>query len=135
MRSSGLTKRSTNCANSTDTGLIGLLTEVNVLNEQRKSPRRVVKAKAVLAIEGMAPMQARTIDVAANGVAVACAHHVPVGAVGKLSFDLYFDGKTTPIKALARALYCIISNGEYKIGFQFVSVDLTSLTMLSKFLR
>lgn len=106
-----------------------------LLNDQRQSPRKVLKAKAILAMPDMPPIHARTIDIAANGVAIACARAVPEGAVGKLSFDLYFDGKTTPITAHARALYCIISNGEYKIGFQFVSVDLSSMMILAKFLR
>ena len=95
----------------------------------------MLKAKAILALPDMRPIQARTIDVAANGVAIACDQAIPEGIIGKLSFDLYFDGKTTPITTQARALYCIISNGEYKIGFQFVSVDLSSMMTLAKFLR
>ncbi|MEO7496963.1 MAG: PilZ domain-containing protein [Massilia sp.] len=106
-----------------------------MINEQRKSPRKVLKAKAVLAMEGMPPIPARTLDIAANGIAVSTPHQLPVGATGKLSFDLYFEGKMMPISARARALYCIISNGEFKIGFQFISVDLTSMTTLAKFLR
>jgi hypothetical protein len=32
-------------------------------------------------------------------------------------------------------MYCIFSNGEYKIGFQFLSLELAAMTLLAKFMR
>lgn len=86
-------------------------------------------------MEGRAPLLAKTSDVGANGVSVAVQHPLQVGQTGQVSFDLLVEGKLTPIAARARVIYCIFSGGEFKVGFQFLNLDLTAMTQLSRFLR
>jgi c-di-GMP-binding flagellar brake protein YcgR len=106
-----------------------------VFTEQRKTARKVLKTKALLALEGGAPVAGRTADIGANGVSVSVPHPLAVGQAVQLSFDLSVDGQITTIKARARALYCIFSNGEFKIGFQFLNLELAAMTALARFLR
>jgi hypothetical protein len=39
------------------------------------------------------------------------------------------------IQTRSKALYCVFSNGEYKVGFQFLNLDLGAMTVLARFLR
>jgi len=108
---------------------------IDVLNEQRKSERKVVRTRAKLMMEGAAPMLGRTSDLGANGVSITLADPLPVGQAGQVAFDLLVDGKPVPINARARALYCIFSGGEFKVGFQFVNLDLNAMTAIARYLR
>jgi hypothetical protein len=105
------------------------------MTDLRQSARKIVKVKAVLAMEGQAAMPARTSDVGANGVSVTVPAPLQVGQTGQVSFDLLVEGKLAPIAARARVIYCIFSGGEFKAGFQFLNLDLTAMTKLSRFLR
>ncbi len=106
-----------------------------MFNEQRTSPRKVLKTRAVVTFDGAAPLVARTVDVGGNGVCISHPTPIQLGRACELSFDLYMDGKASTIKTRSKASYCIFSNGEYKIGFQFVNLDLSAMTLLAKFLR
>ena len=105
------------------------------MTDQRQSARKIVKVKAVLAMEGQAPMPGRTSDVGANGVSMTVQNPLQVGQAGQLSFDLLVEGKLTPIVARAKVIHCILSGGEFKAGFQFLNLNLTAMTQLSRFLR
>ena len=105
------------------------------MTDQRQSARKIVKVRAVVAMEGQAPMPARTSDVGANGVSVSVDQPLQVGQTGQVAFDLLVEGKLIPIAARAKVIYCIFSGGEFKAGFQFLNLDLTAMTQLSRFLR
>lgn len=89
----------------------------------------------MFAVEGGAPVMGRTTDVSANGVSVNVAQPVAVGQGAQLRFDLLVEGAVVPIHAKARTQYCILSNGEFKVGLQFLNLELAAMTALSRFLR
>jgi hypothetical protein len=80
-------------------------------------------------------MSGRTADVGANGLSVMLPAPLQPGQAGQVSFDLFVDGKATTIKTRSKALYCVFSNGEFKVGFQFLNLDLSAMTVLARFLR
>jgi hypothetical protein len=106
-----------------------------VFNEQRTSPRKILKTRAVVTFDGAAPLVARTVDVGSNGMCLSYSQPMPAGLECELSFDLFLDGKVSTVKTRSKALYCIFSSGDYKIGFQFLNLELAAMTMLAKFLR
>jgi hypothetical protein len=106
-----------------------------VFNEQRQSPRKVFKVKAVVAIEGEAPLAVRTVDIGSNGLCVSSPAPIQVGQDANVRFELFFEGKATPIDTRCKAVYCVFSNGEFKVGFQFLQLALADMTRLAKFLR
>ncbi|WP_082439535.1 MULTISPECIES: PilZ domain-containing protein [unclassified Massilia] len=105
------------------------------MTDQRQSARKIVKVKAVIAMEGQAPMPGRTSDIGSNGVSIAVAHPLQVGQTGQVGFDLLVEGKLASIMARAKVIYCIFSGGEFKAGFQFLNLDLSAMAQLSRFLR
>jgi len=108
---------------------------VIVVTDQRNSARKILKVRAVLAMEGQAPVQGRTSDIGANGVSITVPHPLQTGQTGQVSLDLLVDGTPFPLHARVKVMYCIFSNGEFKAGFQFVNLDLTAMSQVSRFLR
>jgi hypothetical protein len=86
-------------------------------------------------MEGQAPVQGRTADIGANGVSLTVPHPLQTGQTGQVGFDLLVDGHPFTLQARAKVMYCIFSNGEFKAGFQFMNLDLNSMSQLSRFLR
>jgi len=106
-----------------------------VYNEQRTAARKVLKVKAKLTMDGMAPVPVRTMDIAAGGMSLAVAEPFKPGATCMLSFALFYEGKATPINVRSKVTYCILSGGEFKLGLQFLNLDMGAMTTLAKFLR
>jgi hypothetical protein len=106
-----------------------------VISEQRTSSRKIVKVKATVALEGQQPIPARTTDVGANGVSLSVPKPLPVGQAAQVTFALLVDGIATRINARSKVMYCIFGNDEFKVGFQFLNLELASMTALARFLR
>ena len=106
-----------------------------VQTDQRQSPRKVFKTRAMLAVEGGAPVPARTTDIGAHGVSLTVPHPVSVGQSARLRFDLLVDGNVVPVNTRVKAQYCILSGGDFKVGFQFVNLEPAATSALSRFLR
>ena len=103
--------------------------------EQRTSARKILKVRAVLALEGQAPVQGRTSDIGTNGVSMTVPHPLQTGQTGQVGIDLLVDGQPFGLHARVKVMYCIFSSGEFKAGFQFMNLDLNSMSQLSRFLR
>ena len=116
-------------------GLHPQATTGEFVTEQRQSPRKVLKTRAMLAVEGGAPVLGRTSDVSAHGVSLNLPNPVPVGQGAQLRFDLLVDGKVVPIQTRVKITHCILSHGEFKAGFQFLNLDLGAMTALARFLK
>jgi hypothetical protein len=106
-----------------------------VVTDQRTSARKILKVRAALALEGQAPVQGRTSDIGANGVSITVPHPLQTGQTGQVGFDLLVDGTPFPLQARVKVMYCIFSNGEFKAGLQFINLDLTAMSQVSRFLR
>lgn len=86
-------------------------------------------------MDGHAPVLVRTVDISANGLSISVPEPMQAGQAGQISFDLLVEGKRVPIAARVKTMYCIFSNGEFKVGFQFLNLDLNAMSQLSRFLR
>ena len=96
----------------------------------------MLKTRATVTFEGAAaPLVARTVDVGANGICLSYPQPMPQGKDCELSFDVFLDGKPNTVRTRSRAMYCIFSSGEYKVGFKFLHLELSAMTLLAKFMR
>ncbi|HWJ94154.1 MAG TPA: PilZ domain-containing protein [Telluria sp.] len=103
--------------------------------DQRKSVRKVLKTKAMLALDGRPPVAGRCSDIGANGLSVSFPDPIEANQSGWVRFDLLVDGNIVHIQARVKALYCIFSQNEFKVGFQFTQLDLAANTTIARFLR
>ena len=102
--------------------------------EQRQSARKVLHVKAVLAMDGLAPLTARSVDIGGNGMCLVASAPLKVGSRGQIDFAVYIDGVVRPVSARAQVSYCIISRDEFKIGFQFLHIGISGMSTLARFL-
>jgi hypothetical protein len=103
--------------------------------EQRQSPRKVLKIKALLAMAGTQPIQALTFDIGAQGVGLRLPYPVKPGTLGRIAFDLYFDGRSNKINTQIKAVHCIFGNDEFKVGMLFVGLDPAATAAILQYLR
>lgn len=89
----------------------------------------------MLQMEGGDTQTARTLDVGTDGLSLLLDNPVPAGATGTVYFEIFHDGKLKPITARSKVQYCILSNAGFKVGFQFINLELASVTILSKYLH
>ncbi|NHZ62374.1 PilZ domain-containing protein [Massilia genomosp. 1] len=106
-----------------------------MFNEQRQAQRKLLKVKAVVTVDGSAPAAVKTVDVGANGMCIMSPEPIQVGASAQLRFDLFVDGVMTTIDVRGKASYCILSHGDFKVGFSFLNLNLSGVTQLAKFLK
>jgi len=105
------------------------------VTDQRKSARKILKVKALIVMDGQPPLPGRTADIGANGLSVTVGRPMQAGQLGQLGFDLLVEGKTVSIRARAKVMYSILSGDDFKVGFQFLNLDLTAMTQLARYLR
>jgi hypothetical protein len=94
-----------------------------------------MRSKAVVVMDGLPPKQARTLDIGATGMSLTFEHKLEVGHMGQVSFELFLDGKPQVMTCRSKVSYCIFSGDHFKIGYQFVNLDLTTSAAITKFLR
>ncbi len=94
-----------------------------------------MRAKAVIVMDGMPPLQGRTLDIGATGMSLTFEHKLAVGHLGQVSFELFLDGKPQVMTCRSKVTYCIFSGDHFKIGYQFVNLDLATSAAITKFLR
>lgn len=103
--------------------------------EQRRSVRKILKTKALVTVDGCAPMRGRTVDVSATGICAMLPDPLEAGQIGQISFKLLVDGRTAQIVARAKAAYCVVTSDEFRVGFQFVGLDVGAISDLARYLR
>jgi len=105
------------------------------VEEQRRAERKIVKVKTLVKVEGGEPIMGRSFDLATSGVGVVLDVPLQSGVKARVSIGLLVDGVVAPIHTQARVQYCIFSSGEYRIGFQFLQLEVATATTLARFLR
>ncbi|MCG2584249.1 PilZ domain-containing protein [Massilia sp. TS11] len=104
--------------------------------EQRLSDRRVLKTRCVFAPNGaQAGAPGRTCDINAAGISILLGGPLKPGLEGRLSFEMFHDGKSNIIHANCKVIHCILSGSEFRIGLNFQQLDLATSALISKYLR
>ncbi|MET3131301.1 hypothetical protein AAKU55_001560 [Oxalobacteraceae bacterium GrIS 1.11] len=89
----------------------------------------------MLVIDGTPPVAARTLDVGSGGVSATVAESLRVGMKGRISFEMYIDGKSHLIDVRIAVSHCVLGNDGFKVGFQFANLDLAGVNAIAKYMR
>jgi hypothetical protein len=106
-----------------------------VLVDQRHVSRKILRAKAMVVLDGAPPAPARTLDICQSGISLTMGHMVQAGQTGNVSFEMFIDGKPQIITCRSKVTYCIFSGDDVKVGFQFIQPDQATLAIITKFMR
>lgn len=94
-----------------------------------------MKTKALLKVENAAPVPVRTVDISINGLGISTKEPLRAGVPVSVRFELYVDGQGHTIVARGHIAYCLFSGGEFKAGITFSQLDLTAMTVISKYVK
>jgi hypothetical protein len=106
-----------------------------VLVDQRQGVRKILRVRAMLVLDGAAPVPARTFDLGLAGMSVVSASKVEVGKSGQVVFEMLVDGKPQIITCRAKVSHCIFSGNEFKVGFVFQPLAPDATAAITKFVR
>lgn len=104
--------------------------------ERRRDERRMFRGGALWAPVGMAPMQARTIDLSASGIALVSPLNPQVGARCRVHFNLPLrDGSSLTVDTSARIARASFSAAEdgFRVGIEFDALDSELQRALKRF--
>ncbi|MDC8756279.1 PilZ domain-containing protein [Janthinobacterium fluminis] len=103
--------------------------------EQRQPPRKILRTRAMLVMDGAAAVAAHTLDIGASGVAAVVDEALAVGHKGRIVFEMLVDGKLQLVDGQVAANYCILSHDGFKVGLQFVNLDSAMANAISRYLH
>jgi hypothetical protein len=106
-----------------------------LLVDQRQGVRKIIRARAMLVMDGAAPVPARTFDISLAGISVTTASRMDAGKAGQVVFEMLVDGKPQIITCRAKVGHCIFSGDEFKVGFVFQPLAQEASAAITKYLR
>jgi hypothetical protein len=105
------------------------------VTDQRQSARKIYKVKALVVMDGQPPVLGCTTDLGPQGISVTVGRPMQAGQLGQVGFDLLIEGRTVALRVRTKVMYSILSGDEYKVGLQFLHLDLNTMTELARFLK
>ena len=106
-----------------------------MLVDQRQGVRKILRVRAMMVIDGAAPVPARTFDLSLAGVSVTSGSKLEPGQVGQVVFEMLVDGKPQIITCRAKVSHCIFSGNEFKVGFVFLPLNADATAAITKYMR
>jgi len=106
-----------------------------LLVDQRQGARKILRVRAMLVMDGGAPMAARTFDLGLAGMSVTMEYKVEPGQAGQVVFEMLVDGKPQVITCRAKVSHCIFSGDEFKVGLVFQPLAPEATAAITKFVR
>lgn len=105
--------------------------------EQRQSPRKSLYTGAVLSLAGQPPVEVRAMNISVDGMCVAAASTMPVGAQCTVHFSLPTKtGGRQLCQVQARVVYSVFSRSQgVKVGLHFMSPAEALVKSIDEFVR
>lgn len=106
-----------------------------MLVDQRQGVRKIIRVRAMVVIDGGAPIAARTFDLGLAGMSVTTGTRVETGHAGQVVFEMLVDGKPQIITCRAKVSHCIFSGDEFKVGFVFQPLSPEATSAITRFVK
>lgn len=87
--------------------------------DQRQNARKILRTRAMLALDGATAIQARTSDLSLGGISVTAEYKANAGQTGQVMFELLVEGKPTVLTCRVKVAHCIFSGNEFRVGCMF----------------
>ena len=106
--------------------------------ERRAHERKPLTIGVGVAVQGMAPLQARAFDISDGGIGFVAQGNLLAGTACRLNFTLSSKSAVRhEVAVLATVAYCFLSPemGGYKVGAKFKDLGGSANTAVQEFLR
>jgi c-di-GMP-binding flagellar brake protein YcgR len=104
---------------------------------RRLAERKLLRGRAQLQFTGRPPMEVRTLDISASGMAVASPSNLPAAAPCALQLVLPLKTGRFPLQVNARVVHSVFSNAEggFKVGMQFLGVSSAMSAAITQYIE
>lgn len=104
--------------------------------DQRQNARKILRARAMLVLDGSERMPARTADISLGGISVTAEYKANTGQTGQVMFEMLVDGKPTVLTCRIKVAHCIFSGNEFRVGCMFqLPLPPDASTAITKYMK
>ncbi|MBI1890618.1 MAG: PilZ domain-containing protein [Burkholderiales bacterium] len=104
--------------------------------DQRLSPRKPLRARGLLTLNGTQRLHVNTFDIAPGGMGISLGVQLQPGQRCNVDFAMFHNGKRYLLHAESKVCYCVCGgNDGFKAGLQFLEVDEDTVTTLTEFIK
>ncbi|NEX63946.1 PilZ domain-containing protein [Noviherbaspirillum galbum] len=101
-------------------------------HELRRYPRKEFEQSAKILVQGSAPMECRTMDISAGGIAAVVRQPIPVGNSCVLAMETHVDFRNRRINVWGKVVYCCPVPDGFRIGIEHRDYDSMSRMCLQQ---
>ncbi len=94
-----------------------------------------MRGRAMLMLDGAAPVHARTQDVGLGGVSLSVVDSVLIEQCGLVSFQIFCGGKLDIITTRVEVVHCVCSSEGFKVGLQFGRLEEPAVAAIVNYLQ
>lgn len=100
--------------------------------ETRIATRKVLRCRAkVLLNGGRPPLMGRTVDISLSGISLMLGESLPAGESCVVAFETPVNGNMKRVIASVKAVYSICGADGFRVGFQFVNLDMANTAIIN----
>ena len=103
--------------------------------DDRRSPRRVCRLRAVVDVTGGPSLPAVTVDIGRDGMAVLLPHPLPDGMACRVGFSIVSGGGVQRVELNARASNSVFVRDDVRVGLSFTNVLPAVGALLAEFVN
>jgi hypothetical protein len=103
--------------------------------DDRRSPRRICRVRAVVDVTGGPSLPAVTVDIGRDGMAVLLPCPLPDGTACRVAFSIFSGGSVQRLELSAKACRSIFVRDDVRVGLAFTSVMPAAGNLLGEFVN
>jgi hypothetical protein len=103
--------------------------------DDRRSPRRICRLRAVVDVTGGPSLPAVTVDIGRDGMAVLLPCPLPDGTTCRVTFSIFSGGSVQRIQLNARASNSIFVRDAVRVGLMFTGMMPATGNLLAEFVN
>jgi c-di-GMP-binding flagellar brake protein YcgR len=103
--------------------------------ERRSAPRRRLVVPVLVTRDERAPVQARSIDLSSQGMAICAELELPAGSVCGLEFGLLLGGQAQRFSVQAEVVYSLPQPNGWNMGMKFMAAPAHAVEALDAYVR
>jgi hypothetical protein len=107
----------------------------NAHGDDRRSPRRICRLRAVVEVTGGPSLPAVTVDIGRDGMAVLLPCPLPEGTSCRVGFSLFGGGTVQRLDLNARAINSVFVHADVRVGLAFTNILPAANALLSEFVN
>jgi hypothetical protein len=109
--------------------------QTDAYGDDRRSPRRLCRVRAVVDVTGGPSLAAVTVDIGRDGMAVLLPRPLPDGSTCRVAFSVFSGGSVRRLDLNARASNSVFVRDAVRVGLMFTGMMPATGSLLAEFVN